>query len=889
MTHLQSRLQRFAEPGKRLTDKRAGWRGGAVLLAALAAAITRAPVPVAQAVVPPNVQSAVRPSFLHEVFRDHAVLQRDRPIAVWGQAAGGEVVTLLLQPSLTAPAVSTVRAQADASGRWNAVLPPMGAGGPFVLAAEGSSGTRQAASDVLIGDVFLCSGQSNMEMSVLRAASSDAEIKGSTNNTIRLLSIEHDINPMPLQTFRKPVAWKSAAPETVPDWSAVCYFFARELQAATHVPIGLLQSAWGGANIRPWMSAPALQAHGGYESGLSLLKLYAREPAAAQGEFAQQWEQWWRDATGEHRGAEPWSIRPVSASPAWRTAPSGLGDWRNWVVPELASFSGSLWYRTRITLSAAQAKSPATLSLGPINQVDETWINGHALGNTFGYETERTYAVPPGVLHAGENVLVVNVVTTYGAGGLLGDGTKRALRLAGGQAIPLDGAWQYRIVPSSIGYPPRTPWESVGGMSTIYNAMVAPLGPYGLRGVLWYQGESNTSEAQTYRSLLEALMADWRRQFGADLPFLIVQLPNYGPPVVTPVESGWADVREAERRAVADDPHAGLAVAIDIGDPRNLHPPNKQDVGKRLARAARHVIFGDSSPPSGPAAVSAVRSADRVAVEFVDIESGLVTYSHASPIGFELCADSPGSCKFAEAQVEGSRVWLAVPPESPPPARVRYCWGDSPVCTLFDGSGLPAGPFELRVVSPPVHLSSEQDHARTMALLHIESLRRGPDGDPTSSNAANFDESKVNPNLRLPDPLVLNDGRRVKTGTSWWRQRRPEILEAFDKEVYGRVPPDVPRVIWRVMPGAPAAHWTISRPTGPWMPGRSESRGCRATARPLSWPWPTSRAWPLRLSALRGRAERNSRGAISVSRWRTWRRPPNTIGWRAISSSMPDR
>jgi sialate O-acetylesterase len=175
--------------------------------------------------------------------------------------------------------------------------------------------------------------------------------------------------------------------------------------------------------------------------------------------------------------------------------------------------------------------------------------------------------------------------------------------------------------------------------------------------------------------------------------------------VVAPAESGWADVREAERRAVASDPHAGLVVAIDIGDPHNLHPPNKQDVGKRLARAARHVIFGDPSPPSGPTAVSAVRSAHRIAVEFADIESGLVTYSHASPIGFELCGDSPGSCKFAEAQVDGSRVWLAVPPESPPPARVRYCWGDSPVCTLFDGSGLPAGPFELSVASPGERVS----------------------------------------------------------------------------------------------------------------------------------------------------------------------------------------
>jgi sialate O-acetylesterase len=606
------RLQRFAQARRRFTGKRAGWRDGLVLLAALVGMVS-ASMSVAQPVVPPDVRLGARSSLLHEVFRDHAVLQRDKSIAVWGQAVGDEVVTLSLQPSLTAPAIATVRAQADPTGRWNAILPPLAAGGPFVLTAQGSSGTRQSAHDVLIGDVFLCSGQSNMEMSVLRAANSDTEIKNSANDTIRLLSIDHDISPTPLETFRKPVAWKRAAPETVPDWSAVCFFFARELQADTHVPIGLVQSAWSGANIRPWMSAPALQALG-FESGVSLLNLYAREPATAQSEFAGQWEQWWRSKTGDRRGAEPWSVRLPTTPADWRTAPPGLGDWRNWGRPELASFTGGVWYRTRIALNAAQAKSAVTLSLGAINQVDETWINGHALGNTFGYETERTYAVPPGVLHAGDNVLVVNVVTTYGAGGLLGDGAKRALHLAGGQSIPLDGAWQYRIVPAAVGSPPRTPWESVGGLSTIYNAMVAPLGPYGLRGVLWYQGESNTGEAQTYRSLLEALMADWRHQFGADLPFLIVQLPNYGPPVITPAESGWAQVREAERLAVANDPHAGLAVAIDIGDPHNLHPTNKQDVGKRLARAARHVIFGDSIPPSGPTAVSATRGADGIAI-----------------------------------------------------------------------------------------------------------------------------------------------------------------------------------------------------------------------------------------------------------------------------------
>ena len=289
------------------------------------------------------------------------------------------------------------------------------------------------------------------------------------------------------------------------------------------------------------------------------------------------------------------------------------------------------------------------------------------------------------------------MLTTYGPGGLLAKGERRALHLPGGESIALTGVWEYRMVPSAVGTPPRTPWESVGGLSTMYNAMIAPLGAYGLRAVLWYQGESNNSEPQSYRSLLETLMADWRRQFGRDLPFLIVQLPNYGALPTAPTESGWAQVREAQRLAVAHDAHAGLAVTIDIGDPHNLHPTNKQDVARRLAKTARHVIFGESTPPSGPAPVSATRDSNGIVVEFTDVEGGLVAYSHAGPIAFELCDDAPHSCRFASAQIEGSRVVLSVPAGSSP-TRVRYCWADSPVCTLADVGGLPAVPFELRVI-----------------------------------------------------------------------------------------------------------------------------------------------------------------------------------------------
>jgi sialate O-acetylesterase len=629
-------------------------------------------------------------------FRDHAVFQRDRPIVVWGEAAAGDVITVTL-------ATASAQARADASGRWRATLPAMHAGGPFELTARIATGVSQSVHDALVGDVFLCSGQSNMELPVERTGNVGDEIANSANNTIRMLTVAHASSPVPLADFEEPVHWQIAAPETVPRWSAACFYFARELQKTIHVPIGLVHSSWGGANIRPWMSAVALEALGGYETALQTLALYAKDTGAAQARFAEQWQAWWRGKSGDHAGAEPWAIRNTRSGQAgardWRAAPPGLGDWRKWGVAELRDFTGLVWYRTHINLSAAQATSAVRLDLGPINQVDETWINGRAIGNTFGYDAERAYTLAPGVLHAGDNLLVLNVLSTYGKGGLLAGGPQRALHLSSGESVPLEGPWQYSIVPSSFGYPPRAPWESVGGVATLYNAMIAPLGSYGLRGVLWYQGESNTGEAQTYAALLGAMMADWRRQFAPDLPFLVVQLPNYGRPQAAPgEESEWAALREGQRAAVADDRHAGLAVTIDIGEPGNLHPTNKQDVGTRLARVARHVIYGESMTPSGPVASSATRTGNGIVVDFGDVEGALTAYGNDHPIGFELCTDAPRTCRFAYATITGTRVVLAAPENGAPPTRVRYCWADSPVCTLFDKSGLPAGPFQL-----PIH------------------------------------------------------------------------------------------------------------------------------------------------------------------------------------------
>ena len=625
---------------------------------------------------------------LHPLFDDHAVLQRGQPIRIWGWAAPGEQVSLSL-------ARATATTRADAAGHWSATLPAMDAGGPFELTAHTAGGVSRTVRDVLIGDVWLCSGQSNMVLQVHRALDSRSEIANSANDSIRMLTIALADSIVPLETFKAPVQWLVAASATVPEFSATCFYFARELQKTVRVPMGLINSSWGGSSIQTWMSESALRAIGGYDDLLAVLHQYENDPAAANARWGEMWEAWWRKRVPTRPGFEPWSAAHFREQ-AWRPTPAVLEAWEKWGVPELANFNGMVWYRITVKLDATHAAQNATLSLGTIDETDETWVNGRPVGYSSGAGVDRVYAVPAGLLRAGENVIVVNALDTYSSGGMYGAAEKRALRLADGTPIALDAGWRYQIAPSDLGPAPHAPWESVHGITMIHNAMIAPLIPFNLRGVVWYQGESNTEDAGRYQALLTGFMADWRARYGAKLPFLIVQLANYGPPATTPSESGWARLREAQRLATANDAHAGLAVAIDIGDRYDIHPANKQEVGRRLARVARHVVYRESIAPSGPVSLAARAEGDRIVVTFGDVQDQLVVYSAHRPIGFELCGAVEGSCRFVDATVESNRVWLE-PGDHAAPTRVRFCWADSPVCTLYDRSGLPAGPFEIPI------------------------------------------------------------------------------------------------------------------------------------------------------------------------------------------------
>lgn len=659
---------------------------------------SRAPMMLVAVLAASSAWAAPGP-LLHPVFQDHAVLQRDRSVSVWGKGAANDSVTISL-------GAHTATARADEAGNWKASLPAMSAGGPFNLKASASSGATQTVSDVLIGDVWLCSGQSNMVLPVHRALDSRSEIAGSANDTIRMLTVDLANAVEPRAQFAAPVQWRVAGPDTVAEFSATCFYFARELQKTAKVPMGLITSAWGGSKIEAWMSAQGLRDAGGYDTALDVLSIRRTDVDAAAKRWGAEWEAWWHRQSMTRNIADPWAAKMIASQ--WRTAPAALGHWENWGVPELQRYNGALWYRTTASVSAQQATQRARLVIGGVDEADQTWVNGRAVGNDVGFfdaaatdkfgklpRGPRAYYLNAGTLKAGENAVVISVLDTYANGGLYGPASQRAIQFEDGSAVALDREWFYQLPPRGAETPPRAPWDATAGVTTIYNAMIAPVANYSIRGVAWYQGESNTEEAGRYQSLLRHFMADWRRAFATpDLPFLIVQLANYGTPPTVPGESNWAALREAQRRAAAADRYAGLAIAIDIGDRYDIHPANKQEVGRRLARAARRVVYGETIAASGPIPVEVAREGDRAIVRFADVDRRLISYGADHPIGFELCGSEAGTCRFAEATLDGSRVTLQT---EAPATRVRYCWADSPVCTLYDESGLPAGPFELAI------------------------------------------------------------------------------------------------------------------------------------------------------------------------------------------------
>jgi sialate O-acetylesterase len=619
------------------------------------------------------------PSF-DPLYSDHAVLQRGRPLIVSGRGDAGEQVKVTLG-EISAEAI------AGANGRWQVALPSRTAGGPFTLTASSAKGSA-SASDVLVGDVWLCAGQSNMEFTLAPTVGAQGAIASAKDDQLRLMTIPKASAPVPAREFGKTVAWAAASPQTAPGFSAVCYYMVRALREREKVPIGAINASWGGTQIRAWLDPAGSRAiYGDGES--AMLKLFATDPAGAAAQFAPRWEGWWREKSGDKAGGEPWH---APDSLAWKPVPA-ISYWESWTGAGLDRFDGMVWFRKTVTLTAAQARRGATLSLGIFDELDQSWVNGRPVGNSFGWDFARTYKVPPAYLHAGKNEIMIALTDTFSNGGMKGPASELKLTFADGSVMPIGDGWVYSVAKVQSP-PPRAPWDANAGLGLIYNGMIAPMGPFGLKGVAWYQGESDVG-VTGYDKRLAALFKGWRMQFlDSDLPMLVVQLPNFGPMATAPVDSGWATLREEQRKAVAADGRAALIVTLDLGESKNLHPLNKAPVGARLA-AASIMAYGDSLITAQPAIGSARRENGAIRVDFQLVTGALHSLSDAHAIGFELCGETQASCRYAVATPSGRTVWLV--DDGKPATRVRYAWADSPIVNLFDEADLTPGSFEVPI------------------------------------------------------------------------------------------------------------------------------------------------------------------------------------------------
>jgi len=624
-------------------------------------------------------------TLLYTTFQDHAVLQRDKPIPVWG----------LTQPDATVDVSlgeAHASAAADAAGNWHTELPAMKAGGPYQLSAKSSAGETQSVKDVMLGDVYLCSGQSNMEMPLRLATNYDSELRGANNPQIRLFHVQRFSSPVPRSTFGADAGWAVTTPETAKEFSAVCYYFGRSLQPVAGVAIGLIEGAWGGSLIQAWIDEDKLRSLGGYDASLDVLDSYAQDPKAGELKWRAMALAWWK-AHDPALSAKPAWNDPVLDDSGWGVfVPNG--GWGDVKDPALKNADGIVWVRKSFTLTAAQANGNATLSLGAVDSTDTSWVNDVEVGAYDGYDVDRNYEVPAGTLHAGKNLLAIGILA---GGGLSSPADKLVLKCADGSVVPLSGSWRYKLsAPFGVtGRTPHVPWLNQFGVSVLYNGMIQPLGPTPVRGIVWYQGESDIWQPKEYARLLPAYLAEMHERFGAQTPIFIVQLPSYGPAVSQPGQSGWAAIREIQRRAAATEPNVDYAVTIDLGARDIIHPALKQEVGRRLALLAEKRLYGFAVEDQGPTPLDAVQKGDGVTVHFAHVGQGLKLEGWDRPIGFALC-DAAEHCRYAEGKAGRDAVVLnaRVLPQA---VKVRYAWADSPLCNLVNSERLPAVPFEIDI------------------------------------------------------------------------------------------------------------------------------------------------------------------------------------------------
>lgn len=638
----------------------------------------------ALATVPAHSETAFR---LDPLFTSHMVLQRGKAVTVRGDAPAGTTVSVRF-------ATLTANATAGPDGRWSVILPPIPNNARGTLEVGLSSGATLRLENVVAGDVFLCSGQSNMDLSIKDTSYPKRTAEEAEGKPVRLFKIKRTASAHADRFVTPEFGWAMAGPDSLPEFSAACWHMAKTLAAAnTGAPIGLIQASWGGTSIEDWMSPTALQTLPAYAQEVRRLGLYANDPEAATADLIAATDKWAQ------------SVDPVPAKKGFGAADfddsqwpeiSLPGVWERSGIVALRSFDGLMWFRRSLDLTADQASKPATLKLGRIDERDQVWINGKVVGATLLGSETRTYSVPAGVLKAGRNAIAIRVLDERGAGGLMGKAGDVRLELTGAAGVDLAGMWRYQPGLARREWktePPFVPWAAPRGISMLWNGMIAPLDGFPLKGIAWYQGETNTSEAGRYGELLTLWASSWRRFFNdPDLPVVIAQLPGYGPRIAVPSDGDWPNLREAQRLTVAKDARMALSVLIDLGVSYDIHPAHKEEVGARLGNDILRLAYGRNILPA-PSPLSIEATANGIRIRFGSTGGNLSAYGSHDATAFELC-DGADACRFVPARVDGDSIIL---PADANARLVRYAWQGSPPINLYGKSGLPVVPFSMSI------------------------------------------------------------------------------------------------------------------------------------------------------------------------------------------------
>jgi len=620
---------------------------------------------------------------LPQLISDGMVLQRDTKLNLWGWASPGEHISIRFNHQ-------TSKIVADAAGNWKITILPMKAGGPYQMDIDASN--HIIIKNILIGDVWFCSGQSNMVINMERVKEKyPTDIASADFPQIRNIFVSTIADVKKVHQDLPPAKWITANPIDVLNFGAVAYFFARDLYLKYHIPIGIINSSVGGTPIQAWTSAEGLKGIPKYADRLAQFKdtaylnrlLNPVKPAIEQKTESKQPD---KGLSGELKWYEV-NYQPKDWHKFWLPG--------YWADQGIKGLNGVVWFRKEIQVPSRMVGKPAKLFVGRIVDADETYVNGTKVGGITYQYPPRRYTIPAGVLKPGSNLIVVRVTNTLGKGGFVPD--KRYELTDDTTTIDIRGDWQYKVGqvfdPTSGVSNITAPFSAQNEPAGLYNTMVAPVTNYAVKGFVWYQGEANTFSPKEYNQLLPVLISDWRAKWKKpDLPFLYAQLPNFMEVQYTPSESQWAELREAQLHTLSV-PNTGMAVAIDAGEWNDIHPLNKKDVGDRLALAAEKVAYGEQQlVSSGPIFQSATVEGNKIIIRFTSVGSGLMIKDGAELNQFAI-AGADKKFVWAKAIIDGDKV-VVTNKEVSKPMYVRYAWADNPEgANLYNKEGLPASPF----------------------------------------------------------------------------------------------------------------------------------------------------------------------------------------------------